>query len=43
MAKWNKVTNWYDGRKQIKELDIQFKESMVRLLGGKNGKSKMGN
>lgn len=37
------LNDGYDARKRIKELDIQFKEDLVRLLGGKHGKSKMGN
>lgn len=37
------LNDGYDGRKRIEELDIQFKEDLVGLLGGKNGKGKMGN
>ena len=33
------LNDGYDGRKRIEELDIQFKEDLVGLLGGKNGKS----
>lgn len=32
------LNDGYDGRKRIKELDIQYKEDMTRLLGGKNAK-----